>query len=119
MPARIVVVHDDTKFVDELAEGLRAEGHEVATFPDPIAAWDALEAAQKSEVLVTRVSFPPGRSNGMALALMARTHRREIKVLFLARQDYAEEIREVGMYLLITAAPGEVADEVKRLLNAA
>jgi DNA-binding response OmpR family regulator len=118
MPARIVVVHDDTKFVEEVAGGLMAEGHEVATFPDPIAAWDAFEAAQKSELLVTRVNFPPGRSNGLALALMARTRRREIKVLFLAKPDYAEEIRDVGMYLLVTAAPQDVAAEVKRLLNA-
>jgi DNA-binding response OmpR family regulator len=118
MPARIVVVHDDTKFVEELADDLRADGHEVATFPDPIAAWGAFEAAQKSELLITRVNFPPGRSNGMALALMARTRRREIKVLFLAREDYAEEIQEIGMYLLVTAAPREVAGEVKRLLNA-
>jgi DNA-binding response OmpR family regulator len=117
MPARIVVVHDAITFVEELAEGLRAEGHEVATFPDPIAAWDALEAAQKSEVLVTRVTFPPGRSNGMALALMARNQRREIKVLFLTCQDDSEEIRDIGTCLRATATPGDVADEVKRLLN--
>ena len=117
MPARIVVVHDGANFVEELAERLRAEGHEVATFPDPIAAWDALEAAQSSEVLVTRVTFPPGRSNGMALALMARNKRREIKVVFLTCQDDSEEIRDIGTCLRVIATPDEVADAVKRLLN--
>jgi DNA-binding NtrC family response regulator len=116
MPARIVVVHDDSKFVDELAQVLRAEGLDVATFPDPIAAWDSLEAVQKTEVLVTRVAFPEGRSNGMALVRMAASKRREIKVIFLARPEYAEEVREEGMFMPLDVLPEEVAEEVKRLL---
>jgi DNA-binding NtrC family response regulator len=118
MPARIVVVHDDADFVEELAAGIRAESHEVAIFPDPIAAWDALEAAQKTEVLVTRVAFPPGRSNGMALARMAMSKRREIKTIILSRPEYAEEFRDEDMLVLSDALPSEVAAEVVRMLNA-
>jgi DNA-binding NtrC family response regulator len=84
MPARVVVVHDEREFVDEVATALRSAGHEVATFPDPIAAWDALEAARQTEVLLTRVLFQPGKSNGVALARMARTNRPGIRVLFTA-----------------------------------
>jgi DNA-binding NtrC family response regulator len=61
MPARVVVVHDDPDYVDELAALLRRDGHDVAAFPDPLASWDAVEAAKLTEVLVTRVDFPPGR----------------------------------------------------------
>ena len=117
MPARIVVVHDDADYVQELADGLRAEGHEVATFPDPIAAWDALEAARKTEVLVTRLSFPPGRSNGGALARMARSKRRNIQVLFLSSSQNAEDIEDMGT-IMATPAPAEaVATAVKQLLS--
>ena len=81
MPARIVAVHDDLDFVDKLAAILRSEGHDVAAFSDPLAAWDALAGA---DLLTTRAQYPPGKSNGFALARMARSKRPEIRVLFTA-----------------------------------
>ena len=54
-----------------------------------MAALDALENAQRVEVLITRVRFPPGKPNGIALALMARHKRPGIKVLFTARPEFA------------------------------
>jgi hypothetical protein len=59
MPARVVVVHDECEFVGEVATALRSAGHDVATFTDLLAAWDALKAVQKTEVLVTRMQFAP------------------------------------------------------------
>ena len=59
MPARVVVVHDEPEFVDQLATALGLAGHQVATFPDPLTAWDALEAARRVEVLITRIVFSP------------------------------------------------------------
>jgi hypothetical protein len=70
--SRVVVVHDDTELVDELGALLRMHGHEVAAFPDPVAAWDALEAAEKTEVLVTWVEFPPGKPHGRANRMAPR-----------------------------------------------
>jgi DNA-binding NtrC family response regulator len=116
VPARIVVVYADTEFSEELATRLRTEGHDVATFPDPLAAWDALEAAKLTEVLVTRVEFPPGRSNGVSLALMARSKRPGIRVLFLALPKYAEAIEGVGTLLALPVSVEEAAEAVKRLL---
>jgi DNA-binding NtrC family response regulator len=117
VPARIVVVYDDTEFSEELAARLRTEGHDVATFPDPLAAWDALEAAKLTEVLVTRVEFPPGRSNGVALANMARFKRPGVRVLLLALPKYAEAAAAEGTLLRLPVSVEKVAEAVKRLLN--
>jgi len=117
MPARIVVVHDETDFLDEVATVLRSAGHEVATFTDPIAAWDAVEAGQKTEILVTRVRFPPGMSNGVALARKARSHRPGIKVIFTALPEYAQHTEGLGELLPMPVSAGVVFDTVIRLLK--
>src|SRR5580658_7779028 len=88
MPARIVVVNDDKEFTDLLAVALRSAGHDVATYPDPLAAWGALEAAERTEVLVTCMEFAPGKSNGLALTRMARSKRPQIKVIFAALPEH-------------------------------
>jgi DNA-binding NtrC family response regulator len=64
MPARIVIVHDDADFTRRVSAVLWAAGHEVAVFEDPFLVHDAIEAAQQVEVLITRVRFREGRSNG-------------------------------------------------------
>jgi CheY-like chemotaxis protein len=69
MPARVVVVHDDTLSVERVAAALRGGGLTVAAFEDPRKALDALEAAQLIELLITRVQFACGNPNGIALAL--------------------------------------------------
>jgi DNA-binding NtrC family response regulator len=117
MPARVVVVYDDPDFVDQLALAIRSEGHDVAIFADPVAAWDALEAAQRTEVLVTRVQFPPGKSNGVAIARMARSKRPEIRILFVALPEFAREAAEYGEFIPFPSNPSEVAAAVKRLLD--
>jgi len=117
MPARIVVVHDDPAYVDELARLLRRDGHDVATFPDPLAAWDALEAAKRTEVLVTRVEFAPGRSNGLALARMARSKRRQIRVLITALPEHALDAGELGTFLPLPVDGAGVAQVVTSLLE--
>jgi DNA-binding NtrC family response regulator len=117
VPARVVVVHDDTEFVDELSARLRTSGHDVATFPDPLAAWTALEAVARTEVLVTRVEFPPGRSNGLALANMSRSKRPQIRVLFTALPRHAEAVEGVGVFMALPVRAEEVAEAVERLLE--
>jgi len=67
---------------------------------DPLAALSALEDARRVEVLVTRLHFGPGKSNGVALALMARLKRPGVRVVFLEKADDPE----------LTAGLGEVAE---------
>ena len=62
MPATVIMVHDDPKFVEEAAAALRSAGHQIATFADPNEALSALEDTA-FKILVTRVWFPAlGRS---------------------------------------------------------
>jgi DNA-binding NtrC family response regulator len=118
VPARVVVVHDEPKFSKQTVDALRLVGYEVAAFTDPMAALDALENAQRVEVLITRVRFPPGKPNGIALALMARHKRPGIKVLFTARPEFAQHAEGVGEFMPMPASPQELVASVGRLLQA-
>ena len=71
MPAQIVVVHDDQKFIERTVVALVDAGHEVVALASSMSAIEPLEAAQQIEVLITRVIFPEGQPNGVSLALMA------------------------------------------------
>jgi len=117
MPARIVVVHDDLEFSEQLAGALRSGGHDVATYVDPLAAWDALEAAKLVEVLVTRVEYSPGRSNGFALARMARLKRPQIKVLFTALPEHAENAADLGEFLPMPVSVEDTIEAITGLLD--
>jgi DNA-binding NtrC family response regulator len=96
MPARVVIVHDDEDLTRNVTAALRSAGHDVAVFKDPLLAHDAIEAAQRVEVLITRVEFPPGRSNGLSLARMTRTKRPGVRVLFVAREEYLKQAEGLG-----------------------
>jgi DNA-binding NtrC family response regulator len=113
MPARIVVVHDDPEFAGRLVSALRSTGHDVAAFADPIAAWDVVEEPRPIEVLVTGVQFPPGRSNGVALARKVRVRRPEIQVLLTAQGGLPEQTEGLGTFM---QPPITVADVVNMVL---
>jgi DNA-binding NtrC family response regulator len=117
MPARIVVVHDDQEFTDLLIVALRSSGHDVATYPDPLTAWGALEGAQLIEVLVTRMEFAPGKSNGLALARMARSKRPQIKVLFTALPEYADHADDLGDFLPMPLSVEDAIEAITGLLD--
>jgi DNA-binding NtrC family response regulator len=87
VPASVIIAHDDSEFVDTMVTALRLAGLDVLGFASSMSALEALEAAQRIEVLITRVRFPEGQQNGISLALMARMKRPAIKVLFVAAPD--------------------------------
>lgn len=117
MPARIVVVHDEPVFVDGLVSALSSAGHQVAVFSDPLAAWDALAAAQKTEVLITRVPFPPGKSNGVALARMAHVNRPQIQVVFISSPEFESDGEGEGTFLPVPVNASQIVKTVDRLLR--
>jgi len=82
VPGHVILVHDDPRFIEEAAAALRTAGYDVATFIEPMEALNALEAAQRFEILITRVRFAPGKPNGVSLAQMAQAKQSTIKVLF-------------------------------------
>lgn len=110
-------MHDEADFVNDLVAALNVAGHQVVAFADPIAAWDSLAAARQTEVLVTLVEFPPGKSNGVSLALMARAKRPDIQVIFIALANFAEENKEIGVFLPRLVAVPDVVKTVEMLLH--
>ena len=117
MPARVVLVHDETEFVDELIAALTLAGHQVATFTDPLEAWDALAAARLTKVLITRVQFPPGKSNGLALANMVRSKHPKIQVIFVALPEFEADCEDTGVFLPRPVAVSDVIKTVELLLQ--
>ena len=69
MADRVMVVHHEREFAKRLTTALRHEGHDVTTYQDPMHALEALAAPQRVAVLVVPMQFPPGKPNGLALAL--------------------------------------------------
>jgi DNA-binding NtrC family response regulator len=116
MPARILVVHDDSTFREPLAASLKTSGQDVASFADISTAWNALDAAERMEILVTRVNFGPGKPHGVALARSARFRKPGIRVLIVARSVYAEDAAGIGLFLPNSATVSRVADTVERML---
>jgi hypothetical protein len=82
-----------------------------------MSALDALEEAQRVEVLITRVLFPTGQPNGVALARMARLKRPRIKIIFAALPETREHTEGLGEFLPAPADPVEVAALVGKMLS--
>ena len=116
MPARIMIVHDEPYFADEVASILRPGGDDVATFADPAAALDALESAERIDLLVSCVDFGHGKLNGVALALMARARRPEIGVLLIGPLELALSAGGLGHFLREPVTPWELMTTIERLL---
>src|SRR5215468_11982485 len=108
MPANIIMVHDDPGFVEEAAAALRFAGNDIVTFADPNEALTALEN-RPFEILITRVRFPPGRPNGVALARMAPLKRPGIEVVFTVAAENIEYTEGLGEFV---AAPIDIPELV-------
>jgi DNA-binding response OmpR family regulator len=117
MPLQIMVVHDDPAYREAVSRALREAGYDATAFPDPLAALDALETAACAKVLITRVTFPAGRSNGVSLALMARRRWPGMRVLFVCDPEFRREIADVGEFLAAPAPVSEVVATAGRLMR--
>jgi DNA-binding NtrC family response regulator len=116
MPAAVLVVHDDKDTRDLAVSVLRAAFIDVAGFEDPMTALDAIEANSRVCVLVTRVTFGPGKPHGVALARMLRIKRPGVKVVFIARTENEPHTEGLGVFLPRPLNPDILAATVTRLL---
>jgi DNA-binding NtrC family response regulator len=117
MPASVVVVHDDPTFLNAATVALRDAGYDVAAFEDSMEALLALEGAAQVEVLVTRVSFPEGKPNGVSLALMTRTKRPSLKVIFAAKSEHETFTEGIGELIPHPVDLPTLAESVARLIE--
>jgi DNA-binding NtrC family response regulator len=116
MPARVAVVHDDPIFLNGTVSALKRAGYDVASFSQSMAAISALDTQQRVDILITRVGFPEGTPHGVALALMARTKRPGLKVLFTARPEMARHTEDIGEVLVAPVTAEGVLAKVREML---
>jgi DNA-binding NtrC family response regulator len=119
MSASIVLVHDVAEFVESTANALRAAAYRVTTFSDTMAAIDALGTDQPIDLLITRVQYPQGQPNGVALARMARVKRPGIQVLFVGVPERLPYTEGVGELLEAPVGAADIVAAAGRLLVAA
>ena len=117
MPARILVVHDGPGLTERTAAALVTAGHEVSAVTSSMSAIEALEDARQIEMLVTRVTFPEGEPNGVALALMARVKKPGPKVLFVALPEMQAHTEGVGEFLPAPADPADIVALIGKMLG--
>ena len=105
MPATIVIVYDNNRVRCAAILAIRAAGHDVAAFADPMTALDAVEQNSRVRVLVSRIDFGPGRLNGVALAQMLRVKqitqdgRSSLRPIFLDRSDNRHHATGIGAFV--------------------
>jgi DNA-binding NtrC family response regulator len=118
MPAPVIIVHNEPDIREQALSALITAGVEAAAFDDPLAALDAIEAASRVRVLVTRVNFGPGHLNGVALANMVKFNLgRGIKAVFIARKEHQAHTEGVGECLVSPLDPLALVDAVTRLIG--
>jgi len=105
MPATIVIVYDNRKVRSAAVLAIRAAGHDVAAFADPMTALSAVEKDSRVRVLVSRIDFGPGQLNGVALAQMLRVKQitqdgtSRLRPVFLDRPDNGHHATGIGAFV--------------------
>jgi DNA-binding NtrC family response regulator len=117
MAIRIVVIHDEYKFFEQVPNALRRAGYSVAAFADPPSALDDLKIVRHAELLITRVDFGPRILNGITMAVIVRTVYPEIKVIFTARPEFTLRALQLGEFMALPIDVPVLVEAVKRLLT--
>ena len=79
----IVLVEDDAALAYAVSRLLAHDGYTVATFTDPLAAWDDLKSNLRPGLLLTDIRFPVSKPSGIALANHARARHRSLPVIYM------------------------------------
>ena len=105
MPARIVLVHDDTEFAGALSERL---GSDLAWFDDPVRGLALLESARTIEFLITRLVFASRQPLGLSLARVTRAARPGVRIIFTGPARYRNIARGLGEFLQEPVTPTQL-----------
>jgi CheY-like chemotaxis protein len=117
MPAQIVIVHDNLDFRSGAEAGLLAHGYAVRSFSTALAALLGLDEPHQVDLLITRVRFPPGASNGVALAQSVSLKHRDVKILFVTAPEFRAEAEEIGTYLAAPVTIPDLLEAVQKVLG--
>lgn len=119
MAIRIVLAHNDQSYSDRLIAALAAAGlADVAHFSEPMGALDIFFGAKRIELLITRIDFGPSQLHGIALARMARSRRRDTKVILLGEEKHLPHISGEGEFVPLATATDVLAARAYGLLSA-
>jgi len=116
MPARTVVVLDETGTSEAVARALNEAGHEAVALADSMIALNALESASRVELLITCLHFAPGNPNGIALSRMARVKRPGIKVIFVGSADLEPHTAGLGEFIQAPVSVAEIVSHARQVL---
>jgi len=83
-----------------------------------MAAIEALELADRIELLITCPDFAPRRPNGISLALMTQMRRPGLKVLFLGLPEMEHYTAGVGELMSGSVTVPGVVERAKAMLEA-
>jgi DNA-binding NtrC family response regulator len=117
MSANIAIVYDEPAFLARAATALRHAGFNSVVFADPIEALNGIEADQRIDALVTRVTFPVGMPHGISLALMLRTKYPTLRVVFVARSERREYTEGIGELVPHPVDLEKLVEAVKRAVR--
>ncbi|HVY17155.1 MAG TPA: hypothetical protein VHB27_18170 [Rhodopila sp.] len=99
MPARIVLVHDDSAFRAAAADALTRFTSDIRQYTDALDAMAALDEARKIELLITKIEFDRERSNGAALVQMARSRKRGVSAILIGHPKLHPLVQDLGRCL--------------------
>lgn len=116
MQSRIVMVHDDTEFLERASIALHRSGYGVINFTEPTTALVSLLARHHIEMLVTRVNFGPGKLNGITMALMACEKHRSLQMIFTSPPSQAVHALHFGEFVPMPVSIPRLIALVERLL---
>lgn len=105
MPARIVVVHDDSRVIESLARSFEPD---LRWFTDPVQALATLEHAKTVEFLITRTQFDDHQPLGLSLARMVRRLRPDVRIVFTGNPSHRDYVRGVGDFLPESVEPAHI-----------
>jgi DNA-binding response OmpR family regulator len=117
MPARVVVILDEPGFAVQVAAAINADGYDAIPLGDSMEGLEALREAHLIELLITSPNFPSGMPNGISLALMARSRRPGLKVLFLGSSEMERYTAGVGTLLTPPLTVAEVVIKAAEMLD--
>ncbi len=116
--ANVFLVENDLPYLYVAKRVLERLGHSVTCCESSFDAWDAITAGAQFDLLLSRLRFPPGQPNGIALARHARMRNSRLPVVFMTSEEGLLDRVEadLGPVLLKSIPPEELGAAVEKAL---